>query len=133
MRVPAFLVLAVSAGLALPVAAQTAGAGGWSLISVGGIAAQPGGRIAFSADGAVFGSTGCNRFQATAVAAPGVLTFMSALATTKMACPDELGEQERLMLSALEGTVAVAYDPVAERMMLIPQAGAPVLGFSRDD
>ena len=108
-------------------------AGGWELISVGGVAAEPGGRIAFSADGAVFGSTGCNRFQSSAISAPGVLTFNSPVATTKMACLGPMQQQETLVLAALEGTVGVAYDPVADRMMLIPQEGAPVLGFVRAD
>lgn len=130
MRVVSFVLAAL---LTLPAVAQTGGAGGWSLISVGGIAAEPGGRIAFSADGAVFGSTGCNRFQAAVVAAPGVVTFVGPVASTKLACTEALAEQETLVLAALQGTVAVAYDPVADRMMLIPPEGASVLGFSRDD
>lgn len=126
--------------LALPVlfaasvaGAQTDDANGWALISVAGIAAQPGGRIAFAADGAVFGSTGCNRFNGQVVAAPGVVTFTTALGVTKMACPDDRGAQEIRVLEALQGTVAVAYDPVTDRMMLIPSDGAAVLGFKRDD
>jgi len=119
--------------LALPAVSQTDVLVSWSLVSVGGVAAEPGGRIAFSADGAVFGSTGCNRFQSSAVAAPGVLTFNSAAAATKMACLGPLAEQEEQVLGALVGTVAVAYDPVAERMMLIPQEGAAVLGFVRTE
>jgi len=119
--------------LTQPAFAQNPGSGGWTLISVGGIAAEPGGSIAFSADGAVFGSTGCNRFQITAVSAPGVLTFSNIGATTKMACPGALDSQETEVLSALKGTVAVAYDPVGERMILIPQDGAPVLGYARAD
>jgi heat shock protein HslJ len=114
--------------------AQSTGAGGWALTSVGGIAAVPGGRIAFASDGAVFGTTGCNRFQGQAVAAPGVLTFVAPFAVTKMACLDEAkAAQETRVLEALQGTVAVAYDPVADRMMLIPQEGAATLGFSRAD
>lgn len=113
--------------------AQTSDANGWALISVGGIAAQPGGRIAFAGDGAVFGSTGCNRFSGQAVAAPGVVTFAKPLATTKMACPGAMGEQERQVLDALQGTLAVAFDPVTDRMMLIPSGTAPVLGFARDE
>lgn len=128
-----FALVAALVAVASPAVSQSANAGGWTLISVGGIAAEPGGRIAFSSDGAVFGSTGCNRFQAKAVSAPGVLTFSGPLATTKMGCSDPLAEQESQMLSALEGSVAVAYDPVAERMMLIPQEGAPVLGFKRTE
>lgn len=131
MRLAILAFLALLAG-PVQVLAQGSSAGGWKLISVGGVAAQPGGRIAFSADGAVFGTTGCNRFQTTVIAAPGVVTFTGPAASTKMACQGELAEQERQVFSALEGTVAVAFDPVANRMMLIPQAGAPVLGFAWD-
>lgn len=129
-RFTAPLILALAA---MPAIGQTSNAGGWALVSVGGIAAQPGGRIAFSADGAVFGTTGCNRFSGQAVAAPGVLTIEKPLAVTKMACPGEQMAQETGMLDALKGTVAVAYDPIANRMMLIPTSGAPVLGFARDE
>lgn len=123
-------VLALAAPAAL---AQADNAGGWELVSVGGIAAEPGGRIAFSADGAVFGTTGCNRFNGQAIAAPGVITFTGPMASTKMACPGPMMTQEMQVLQALQGTVAVAYDPVADRMMLIPSEGAPVLGFVRDN
>lgn len=129
-RILPALVLALAATGA---SAQTDDAGGWALVSVGGIAAQPGGRIAFSADGAVFGTTGCNRFSGQAIAAPGVLSFDKPLAVTRMACPEPRMEQETQVLEALKGTVAVAYDPVSDRMMLIPSSGAPVLGFERDD
>lgn len=124
------LILACTATLA---SAQSDDAGGWELVSVGGLAAQPGGRIAFSADGAVFGTTGCNRFNGSVVSAPGLLSFNTALGATRMACPGEMATQEAQVFEALIGTVAVAYDPVADRMTLIPTSGAAVLGFARDD
>lgn len=129
-RILSALALALIASAAT---AQTDSAGGWALISVGGVAVEPGGRIAFAADGAVFGSTGCNRFSGQAVSAPGVITFDKPFAVTKMACPGPKMTQEMQVLDALKGTVSVAYDPVADRMMLIPNNGAPVLGFERDD
>ncbi len=131
MRSPAFALALVLAVTALPAAAETAGATGWTLVSVGGAAAQPGGRIAFSADGAVFGTTGCNRFNGTAASAPGMVTFNAPFATTRMFCPDPMGAQETKVLDALKGPVAVAYDPVRDRMTLIPGSGASALGFVR--
>ena len=128
------LVTALSLALtavAAPAQAQTAGATGWTLISLGGRAAEEGGRIAFSADGAVFGSTGCNRFNGTVVAAPGLVTFNEPFAVTRMACVGALEGQEAKMLNALKGTAALAYDPVSDQMKLIPESGAPVLGFAR--
>lgn len=133
------LALALALTLAVPLvrpaaaqtAAQTGAATGWTLISVDGRAAEPGGRLAFSADAAVFGTTGCNRFQGTAVAAPGLVTFNAPFAVTRMACDGALGAQEARVLEALTGASAVAYDPVSDRMMLIPESGAAVLGFAR--
>ncbi|MCB1335937.1 MAG: META domain-containing protein [Maritimibacter sp.] len=119
------------AALAAPALAQSTGATGWTLVSVAGSAVAPGATIAFSADGAVFGTTGCNRFNGTVVAAPGVVTFNAPLAVTRIACDDTLMAQEKSVLEALAGTAAVAYDPVADRMTLIPDSGAPVLGFAR--
>ncbi len=124
---------ALAALAATPATAQSGNAGGWTLASVGGVAAEEGGRIAFSGDGAVFGTTGCNRFNGQVVAAPGVLSFNTPFAVTRMACPGALADQEAQVLDALVGTVAVAFDPVADRMMLIPASGAPVLGFIRAD
>lgn len=130
---PVFAALSALASFAdAPALAQTAKATGWTLVSVGGIAAEPGGRIAFSADGAVFGNTGCNRFNGTAVAAPGLVTFQLPMAITRMACDAALMDQEARVLAALKGTAAVAYDPVSDRMNVIPESDAPALGFARD-
>ena len=118
--------------LAAQAQAQTAGATGWTLISVDGRAAEDGGRIAFSADAAVFGTTGCNRFNGTVVAAPGLVTFNQPLAVTRMACDGAMADQEAKVLEALKGTSALAYDPVSDRMTMIPESGAAVLGFARE-
>lgn len=130
MKFPSLL-LTLATLAAAPAFAQSTGATGWTLVSVAGGAAEPGGSIAFSADGAVFGTTGCNRFNGTAVAAPGIVTFNAPLAVTRMACEAAMTEQEKKVLEALAGTAAVAYDPVADRMTLIPDSGAPALGFAR--
>ena len=127
-----FVPLALAfAALTAPALAQSSGATGWTLISVDGRAAEDGGRIAFSADGAMFGTTGCNRFNGTVVAAPGIVTFNEPFAVTRMACAGALEGQEAKVLAALKGTAAVAYDPVNDQMKLIPDSGAPVLGFAR--
>jgi len=130
MRIPTLALILGT--LASPALAQTSGATGWTLVSVDGYAAEEGGRLAFSADGAIFGTTGCNRFQGTVSAAPGLVTFNAPFAVTRMACPEPIAAQEEKVLQALTGTSAVAYDPVSDRMSLIPESGAPVLGFARE-
>lgn len=117
---PATLVAAV------PLIGQTDNAAGWSVLAIGGHATKPGARIAFAADGAIFGTTGCNRFSGQVIAAPGMITFTTPLAVTRMACTGPSAEQETALLEALSGTIAVAYDPVADQMVLLPSDGATI-------
>lgn len=62
-------------------------------------------------DGAVSGSTGCNRItgHATVSGSPAVIEF-GPLATTKMACPPDVAEIEQAVLRVLNGTVQTAVD-----------------------
>lgn len=62
-------------------------------------------------DGAVTGSTGCNRItgHATVSGSPAVIEF-GPLATTRMACAPEVGEVEQAVLRVLKGTVQTAVD-----------------------
>ncbi len=64
--------------------------------------------LAFSADGRIAGSAGCNRYMGTYTQEGGKLTLRPA-GTTRMACPKPEGvmDQEREFLKALE-TVATA-------------------------
>ena len=57
-------------------------------------------------DGAVSGSTGCNRItgRATVSGSPAVIEF-GPLATTRMACAPEVAEVEQAVLRVLKGTV----------------------------
>jgi heat shock protein HslJ len=126
-----FISTALAAAMSVSAAqADTSDAPTWHLLSVGGVGAVGDAFIGFGADGA-YGSTGCNRFSGGVEAVPGALTFSEAMAVTRMACPGALGEQENAVLAALRGTVAVAYDPVAELMELRPAEDAPVLLFAR--
>ncbi|WP_135453768.1 META domain-containing protein [Mycobacterium sp. DL99] len=62
-------------------------------------------------DGAVSGSTGCNRItgHATVSGSPAVIDF-GPLATTRMACPPEVAEVEQAVLRVLKGTVQTSVD-----------------------
>lgn len=62
-------------------------------------------------DGAVSGSTGCNRINghATVSGSPAVIDF-GPLATTKMVCPPEVTEVEQAVLRVLKGAVQTAID-----------------------
>lgn len=62
-------------------------------------------------DGAVTGSTGCNRItgHATVSGSPAIIEF-GPLATTRMACAPEVAEIEQAVLRVLKGTVQTAVD-----------------------
>ena len=60
------------------------------------------------------------------------LIINQPFAITRMACPGAMAGQEEKVLEALKGTAALAYDPVSDRMQLIPESGASVLGFARE-
>ncbi len=58
--------------------------------------------LSFSQKG-LSGSTGCNRYQTSYQITEDLLT-LSPVATTRMACPDPLMNQESVFLKALQGT-----------------------------
>lgn len=60
-------------------------------------------------DGAVSGSTGCNRITGHATVSGSDIEF-GPLATTRMACPPEVAEVEQAVLRVLKGTVQTAID-----------------------
>jgi heat shock protein HslJ len=103
----------------------------WHLVGVGDGAAIGEGQIVFLPDGAVFGSTGCNRFNGNVVSARGMIGFNGPLATTRMACPGNLAQQEDAVIAALSGEVRVSFDPVTDQMLLESVNGAPALRFQR--
>lgn len=93
-----------------PAARPAAPTGGQALVgpewAVTEIAGQP--KVAESrvsiqfADGRVSGAASCNRFMGNyEVAADGVTITMGQMASTMMACPDALMDQERLFLDTL--------------------------------
>ena len=89
------------AALAAPALAQSTGATGWTLVSVAGSAVAPGATIAFSADGAVFGTTGCNRFNGTWTE-DGDSLKIALGPMTQMACTsDAATQQEKSIIDSL--------------------------------
>jgi heat shock protein HslJ len=84
--------------------------------------------ISFLADGAVAGSTGCNRFMGSGELAPGAVAF-GPLATTMMMCPDPAMVQERRILAALGS--AATWSIVDDVLRLADRDGATVLEAHR--
>jgi putative lipoprotein len=76
----------------------------WTLVSVGGADVVEGSaaHLAFGVDGNASGSTGCNNFNGSYTVDGAALTF-GPLATTRMACQENLMVQEAAVLEALAG------------------------------
>lgn len=58
--------------------------------------------VRFAADGEVFGTGGCNRFFGAYEASPEGTINIGPLASTKMACPDDVMQKEDAFLRMLE-------------------------------
>lgn len=68
----------------------------------------------------VTGNTGCNTLSGNFSQKDGTITF-SNIATTKIACPGDLGALERAVLDVVEGEVTVRID--ADRLTLVHVTG----------
>ena len=82
---------------------------------------------AFSGDGQVSGSSGCNRYFGRAQAESGRLS-VGPLASTMMACAQDAMDQERLYLAALQA--ATSYSIQGQELRLGPSAGQVTLVFA---
>ncbi|MEM6971614.1 MAG: META domain-containing protein [Pseudomonadota bacterium] len=88
----------------------------WRLVSGG--ATPAGAELQIFGDGAISGSTGCNRFNGTAEVIEGRLRLTGPLATTRMACPPPAGQTEARFLAVLEAAPEIAFDPIAGTLTL---------------
>ena len=87
--------------------------------------------MAFSADGRVSGSAGCNNYSGTYTATGSTLSFGPAASTRKMcAQPERIMEQEQQFLKALE-TVAAARQE-GDRLELRTEHGALAVSLVRE-
>jgi heat shock protein HslJ len=77
--------------------------------------------------GAASGTAGCNRFSGGYTLDGGSLSF-GPLATTKMACPDDVMDQEQAVLAALEGVAGWAVE--GDRLSLADADGGLLLGYT---
>jgi heat shock protein HslJ len=80
----------------------------------------------FTADGTVAGSAGCNRYSGTYRSTGDQLTFYS-LASTKMACADDVMSQEGAFLVSMGEVATFAIE--GEQLTVSDGSGALLLGF----
>jgi heat shock protein HslJ len=75
----------------------------------------------FGSDGAIGGSSGCNTYRGPYTLDGEALTF-GALATTRMACPAPILDQERAFLAALQSTTG--FSLADGRLTLVDETGS---------
>ncbi len=130
-RFPAVILTALAAGAFFgPARAQApAVVGDWSVLAIGdeAVAAEIGLTVAFTADGAVSGSTGCNTFSGRYEARGAGVTILP-LRMTRRGCPEAEMRREAAMMRAL-GTARRADRRVEGRLALLGDgnAGAELL------
>jgi heat shock protein HslJ len=90
------------------------------------VSSRDGAPLAFGADGALNGSTGCNSFGGTYVQEGDSLTI-SLGPMTLMACPGELGDQESAVVDALPQVASFTADG---DLVLMSEAGDVLLTYS---
>jgi heat shock protein HslJ len=102
----------------------------WVVVSLNaGVAPVPGSTLtaAFSSDGQVSGSGGCNTFSGPYQAGSNDITI-GPLATTLMACEEALSTQEQVYMAALQG--ARAYSISGSQLVLFGGDGSETVRFS---
>ncbi|PVE46032.1 hypothetical protein DDE23_17705 [Pararhodobacter aggregans] len=95
---------------------------GWAITAVSGAATVDEPAILFEEGGRVSGTSGCNRFGGEATQEGSVLT-LGPLASTRMACPGALGEQEQAIFSLLGQPLEVVLDLATAGVTLIAPDG----------
>ena len=107
--------------------------GEWSVLAIGdeAVSAEAGLTVAFTADGTVSGSTGCNQFSGRYESRGAALTVLP-LRITRRGCPEAETRREAAMMRAL-GTARRTDQRVEGRLALMGDgnAGAELLLGSR--
>ena len=84
--------------------------------------------LAFPEEGRVAGNASCNRFTGTVTLRGDSIAF-GPLATTKMACPPAVDEQERRHLAALQDASRVAME--GPYLLLYTKSGGAPLKYTK--
>lgn len=123
---------ALFACLASPAFAQDSLAGSrWLAEAIAGVVLTESAhsRLEVLAEGRISGNSGCNAFTGAGQLRDGAVKI-GMLATTRMACPPAIMDQERKFLAALGK--AVRYEAMSNgRLVLRDSSGAELVRFSR--
>ena len=87
--------------------------------------------LEIAVDGAISGSGGCNAMLGTAIIAGDTIAVFGAIASTRMACPRDVMEQESKFFAALRSTRTWRIDWPRRKLALLDADGKPVVLFAR--
>ena len=105
--------------LALVMATSGVRALDWTVVSVNGAPAVPGGLVTFLPDGGFSASSGCNRYNGSAAYDGVALTVTGPVAATKMACAgDALSRQDDALAALFQGRIDIGFDPLGAMLTL---------------
>ncbi|HEY0213835.1 MAG TPA: YbaY family lipoprotein [Paenirhodobacter sp.] len=107
-------------------------AGSWLAedIGGGGVIDRAQSVLNLGPDGTVSGTGGCNRISGKATLDGQKISF-GQMASTMMACPPALMDQERKFLDALSAARSWQIDPVQRKLRLMDEAGKTVVQFAQ--
>jgi putative lipoprotein len=88
--------------------------------------------LEIGADGRATGSGGCNRFAGSYSVNGATLAF-GAIATTRMACPPAVMDQESKFFAALGEARGWRIDAATRKLTLVDAGGGDILRFSHLD
>lgn len=97
-------------------------------IGGGGVLDRIQSTVMFGPDQAAYGSGGCNRFRGAATISGDTLRF-GPLASTMMACPPAVMDQERKFLDALEATRSYRFE--GPFLYFLDAGGAKLVKFTK--
>jgi putative lipoprotein len=113
-------------------AASLAAAGRWRAESIRNRRVAPGSGavLEIAADGRITGSGGCNRISGKATVAGAHMSF-GPIISTRMACAQDIMDQESHFLSALADTRLYRIDEIRDKLILVDAHGITVLRLIR--
>ena len=124
----------------IPLAACSAAGSGqnltdniWLLAELNGVSPLPGTSITadFSEDGTVAGSSGCNNYSTSYAVDGDQIEFGEQIASTMMACPEPVMEQERAYLDALSNSTR--FEIVNDELVLYDAGDGELARFAAVD
>jgi len=91
--------------------------GEWTVTSINGQPVIEGSKVTMQfEDGRVFGAASCNRFMGGYTPGDGLTIELSQMASTMMACPDALMNQESLFLKTLGDVTSYSIDGATAKL-----------------